>query len=167
VTFVPSGRGFQPASHSAACPTHRTGQEWEQVGVQPDIKVDVGRRSTSPSRSRSGRWPSSRVVANARNSISFVNDRSADSRARRAGRDARLVRRCVRGEPARRNPRRTVELRDRPAGRQSRRWRCRILFLRSAPRYGWCSSTTPRERAAPHSQSDETVVMLARVTQSP
>jgi len=27
----------------------RTGQEWEQVGVQPDIKVDVGTRSTSPS----------------------------------------------------------------------------------------------------------------------
>lgn len=41
VTFVPSGHGFQTGISFSRVSDPRTGQEWEQVGVQPDIKVDV------------------------------------------------------------------------------------------------------------------------------
>lgn len=41
VTFVPSGHGFQTGISFSRVSDPRTGQEWEQIGVQPDVKVDV------------------------------------------------------------------------------------------------------------------------------
>ena len=41
VTSVPSGHGFQTGISFSRVSDPRTGKEWEQVGVQPDIKVDV------------------------------------------------------------------------------------------------------------------------------
>ena len=41
VSIVPSGHGFQTGISFSRVFDPRTGQEWEQVGVQPDVKVDV------------------------------------------------------------------------------------------------------------------------------
>ena len=41
VSIVPSGHGFQTGISFSRVSDPRTGQEWEQVGVQPDVKVDV------------------------------------------------------------------------------------------------------------------------------
>jgi retinol-binding protein 3 len=41
VTFVPSGHGFQTGISFSRVSDPRTGKEWEQIGVQPDVKVDV------------------------------------------------------------------------------------------------------------------------------
>jgi hypothetical protein len=41
VSIVPSGYGFQTGISFSRVSDPRTGQEWEQVGVQPDVKVDV------------------------------------------------------------------------------------------------------------------------------
>ena len=41
VTGVPSGHGFVTNISFSRVSDPKTGQEWEQVGVQPDIKVDV------------------------------------------------------------------------------------------------------------------------------
>ena len=41
VSIVPSGHGFQTGISFSRVSDARTGQEWEQVGVQPDVKVDV------------------------------------------------------------------------------------------------------------------------------
>jgi hypothetical protein len=41
VTSVPSGHGFQTSISFSRVSDPRTGKEWEQVGVQPDVKVDV------------------------------------------------------------------------------------------------------------------------------
>ena len=40
VTFVSSGHGFQTGISFSRVSDPRTGKEWEQVGVQPDVKVD-------------------------------------------------------------------------------------------------------------------------------
>jgi hypothetical protein len=39
VTFVPSGYGFQTGISFSRVSDPRTGKEWEQIGVQPDVKV--------------------------------------------------------------------------------------------------------------------------------
>jgi len=41
VTFTQSGYGFQTGISFSRVSDPRTGQEWEQVGVQPDVKVDA------------------------------------------------------------------------------------------------------------------------------
>jgi hypothetical protein len=41
VTSVPSGYGFQTGISFSRVSDPRTGKEWEQVGVQPDVRVDV------------------------------------------------------------------------------------------------------------------------------
>jgi hypothetical protein len=41
VTSVPSGHGFTTGISFSRVSDPRTGREWEQVGVQPDVKVDV------------------------------------------------------------------------------------------------------------------------------
>ena len=41
VTGVPSGYGFQTSISFSRVSDPKTGKEWEQVGVQPDVKVDV------------------------------------------------------------------------------------------------------------------------------
>jgi len=41
VSIVSSGHGFQTGISFSRVSDPRTGQEWEQVGVQPDVKVDV------------------------------------------------------------------------------------------------------------------------------
>lgn len=41
VTGVPSGYGFQTNISFSRVSDPKTGKEWEQVGVQPDVKVDV------------------------------------------------------------------------------------------------------------------------------
>ena len=41
VSIIPSGHGFQTGISFSRVSDPRTGQEWEQVGVQPDVKVDV------------------------------------------------------------------------------------------------------------------------------
>ena len=41
VSIVSSGHGFQTGISFSRVFDPRTGQEWEQVGVQPDVKVDV------------------------------------------------------------------------------------------------------------------------------
>jgi hypothetical protein len=40
VTAVPSGGGFQTFISITRVSDPRTGREWEQVGVQPDVRVD-------------------------------------------------------------------------------------------------------------------------------
>jgi hypothetical protein len=40
VTAVPSGYGFQTSISITRVSDPRTGKEWEQVGVQPDVRVD-------------------------------------------------------------------------------------------------------------------------------
>ena len=41
VTSVPSGYGFQTSISFSRVSDPKTGKEWEQVGVQPDVKVDA------------------------------------------------------------------------------------------------------------------------------
>lgn len=41
VTFVSSGHGFQTGISFSRVSDPRTGEEWEQIGVQPDVKVDA------------------------------------------------------------------------------------------------------------------------------
>ena len=41
VSIVPSGHGFQTGISYSRVSDSRTGKEWEQIGVQPDVKVDV------------------------------------------------------------------------------------------------------------------------------
>lgn len=41
VTIVSSGHGFQTGISFSRVSDPRTGKEWEQIGVQPDVKVDV------------------------------------------------------------------------------------------------------------------------------
>jgi hypothetical protein len=40
VAIVPSGHGFQTGISVSRVSDPRTGKEWEQIGVQPDVKVD-------------------------------------------------------------------------------------------------------------------------------
>jgi hypothetical protein len=41
VSIIPSGHGFQTGISYSRVSDSRTGKEWEQIGVQPDVKVDV------------------------------------------------------------------------------------------------------------------------------